>query len=318
MLSSASKSWNSDFSAHFLPMKLFVSKHLNVRQNSISGGMVASTATLIALCFLFLSITLTLSFECNYRASNERWNYHRYWGRRTTHLRQAAEKSNTSGNIKLETEDEVRDRLKTNREVPSNDQEQNVGIGKVLTESYMDSAAFDSLKVQRSYVSILVERGMQTLDDSQRSSAIKASYKYKHFMGTPFEREQENSKSGSATSAKKRESIVVLGTGWGSHSFIKTIDGTKYDVKVVSPRNYFTFTPMLAASAVGTVETRSIVEPIRNVNPLVDYFEAAATAIDTDAKTVKCEAVKCQGASCEISDFDLPYDYLVVGFVCVG
>lgn len=76
-----------------------------------------------------------------------------------------------------------------------------------------------------------------------------------------------------------KEKIVILGTGWGAHAFLKTIDATKYDVTVISPRNYFMFTPMLAASAVGTVELRSICEPIRNVNPLVDYLEA----------TVRCD-----------------------------
>ena len=57
-----------------------------------------------------------------------------------------------------------------------------------------------------------------------------------------------------------RENIVVLGTGWGAASFIKTISGTTYDVTVVSPRNFFLFTPMLAGAAVGTVEYRSITE----------------------------------------------------------
>ena len=32
---------------------------------------------------------------------------------------------------------------------------------------------------------------------------------------------------------------------------IQTIDAQRYDVTVISPRAYFTFTPMLAASAVG-------------------------------------------------------------------
>ena len=62
-----------------------------------------------------------------------------------------------------------------------------------------------------------------------------------------------------------KERLVVLGTGWGSASFLKDIDTSIYDVTVISPRNYFLFTPMLAGSSVGTVEYRSITEPIREV-----------------------------------------------------
>ena len=58
----------------------------------------------------------------------------------------------------------------------------------------------------------------------------------------------------------KRERIVVLGTGWGAHSFLQSIDATKYEVVVVSPRNFFLHTPLLSSSAVGTVEYRSITE----------------------------------------------------------
>lgn len=39
----------------------------------------------------------------------------------------------------------------------------------------------------------------------------------------------------------------------------------KYDVVVVSPRNYFLYTPLLPAVATGTMEERSIVEPVRNL-----------------------------------------------------
>ncbi len=62
-----------------------------------------------------------------------------------------------------------------------------------------------------------------------------------------------------------KERIIVLGTGWGAASFLKSIDCNKYDVTVISPRNYFVFTPMLAGASVGTVEFRSITEPVREV-----------------------------------------------------
>jgi hypothetical protein len=71
---------------------------------------------------------------------------------------------------------------------------------------------------------------------------------------------------------KKR--VMVLGTGWGGHAVSKVVDTGLYEVVVVSPRNYFLFTPMLAGSSVGTVDYRSIIEPIRAANPLADYYEA--------------------------------------------
>ena len=55
-----------------------------------------------------------------------------------------------------------------------------------------------------------------------------------------------------------RATLVVLGSGWASHALIKVVDANKYRVVVVSPRNHFVFTPMLASAAVGTVEYRSM------------------------------------------------------------
>jgi len=74
--------------------------------------------------------------------------------------------------------------------------------------------------------------------------------------------------------------LAVLGTGWAAHSLIKVIDTVRYDVKVISPRNYFLFTPMLPSTAVGTVEFRSIVETFRTANPFVDYLEAFCVDVD--------------------------------------
>ena len=59
--------------------------------------------------------------------------------------------------------------------------------------------------------------------------------------------------------------ILVLGTGWGACSFLRKLDTDKFNVTVVSPRNYFLYTPLLAGTCVGTVEPRSIVEPIRSL-----------------------------------------------------
>lgn len=62
-----------------------------------------------------------------------------------------------------------------------------------------------------------------------------------------------------------RKKVVVLGTGWGGTTFLRNLDSRLYDVQVISPRNYFAFTPLLPSVTSGTVEPRSIVEPIRRV-----------------------------------------------------
>lgn len=63
-----------------------------------------------------------------------------------------------------------------------------------------------------------------------------------------------------------KKKVVVLGTGWAGTSFVKTMKDPSYDIHVVSPRNYFAFTPLLPSVTCGTVEARSVVEPIRNIS----------------------------------------------------
>eukprot|EP00545_Synedropsis_sp_CCMP1620_P011407 CAMPEP_0119008070 /NCGR_PEP_ID=MMETSP1176-20130426/3443_1 /TAXON_ID=265551 /ORGANISM="Synedropsis recta cf, Strain CCMP1620" /LENGTH=620 /DNA_ID=CAMNT_0006960335 /DNA_START=53 /DNA_END=1915 /DNA_ORIENTATION=- len=109
-----------------------------------------------------------------------------------------------------------------------------------------------------------------------------------------------------------KEKIVVLGTGWGAASFLKDVDTNKYDVTVISPRNYFLFTPMLAGASVGTVEYRSITEPIREINRKVNFLEATATSIDPETSSVSCESVVCDGTSCDIEEFTVNYDRIIV------
>ncbi|CAK9158906.1 unnamed protein product [Ilex paraguariensis] len=85
----------------------------------------------------------------------------------------------------------------------------------------------------------------------------------------------------------KKKRVVVLGTGWAGTSFLKDLDISLYDVKVISPRNYFAFTPLLPSVTCGTVEARSIVEPIQRImkkeeedaqrirRTVIDCFETA-------------------------------------------
>lgn len=117
----------------------------------------------------------------------------------------------------------------------------------------------------------------------------------------------------------KRESsnkkVVVIGTGWAGISFLKGLDVTSYDVQVVSPRNYFAFTPLLPSVTCGTVDARSIVEPIRNLikkkNGEINFWEAECFKIDAANKRVLCRS-NLQGNLVGNNEFFLEYDYLVI------
>ena len=66
-------------------------------------------------------------------------------------------------------------------------------------------------------------------------------------------------------SSGNRQRIVLLGTGWGARYFLAAIDRDRYEVRVVSPRNFFLFTPLLPSTSTGTLSTASICSPIREL-----------------------------------------------------
>lgn len=108
--------------------------------------------------------------------------------------------------------------------------------------------------------------------------------------------------------------VVVLGSGWAAHSLVKVVDMKRVDsLTIISPRNFFFFTPLLSASSVGTVEFRSIVEPLRACQPAADFYEAFASDVDLDQKVVKCVPGKREGYAADAGEpFEVPYDTLVV------
>jgi NADH:ubiquinone reductase (non-electrogenic) len=122
--------------------------------------------------------------------------------------------------------------------------------------------------------------------------------------------------------APKREKLVILGCGWGGMALLTNLDKRalqKYDVLVVSISNYFLYTPLLPSLAVGTVEPRSIIDPVRPVinNKLlgrysdanVNFLEAEVTKIDPEKRVLTAND---QGPT-RTSSFEIAYDKLVVG-----
>ncbi|VVA98645.1 unnamed protein product [Arabis nemorensis] len=114
---------------------------------------------------------------------------------------------------------------------------------------------------------------------------------------------------------KKKKKVVVLGTGWAGISFLKDLDITSYDVQVVSPQNYFAFTPLLPSVTCGTVEARSIVESVRNItkkkNGEIELWEADCVNIDPANRKVRCLPVFKDDPEAN-KEFSLEYDYLII------
>jgi NADH:ubiquinone reductase (non-electrogenic) len=103
-----------------------------------------------------------------------------------------------------------------------------------------------------------------------------------------------------------RPRLVVLGSGFAGYSLLGHLPQDLFRVTVISPANHFLFTPLLASAAVGTVELRSILEPVRRRRPWVELLEAEAVGIDFAARRVSCRAAVSG------EEFSVDYDRLVV------
>jgi NADH dehydrogenase len=111
---------------------------------------------------------------------------------------------------------------------------------------------------------------------------------------------------------REKPKLVILGTGWGSTALLKTLNPGDYHVTVVSPVNYFLFTPMLPSATVGTLGLRSLVEPARRIVHRVKghFLKAKAEDVDFSSKLVEVSQVDANGKE---QRFYLPYDKLVIG-----
>jgi NADH:ubiquinone reductase (non-electrogenic) len=98
-----------------------------------------------------------------------------------------------------------------------------------------------------------------------------------------------------------QKKVVVLGSGWGAMSFVQKLDPKEFAVTVVSPRPFFFYTPLLVGTTTGAVSPGSIIEPLRDSAPDVDFLRTACKDVDLENRKVICD-----------DDVTLDYDHLVV------
>jgi hypothetical protein len=94
--------------------------------------------------------------------------------------------------------------------------------------------------------------------------------------------------------AGRKKKVIVLGSGWAAVNFIRNLKPNLYELTVVSPANYFLFTPLLPSVTVGTVEIRSVVEPIRNLihkkhKNTVNFYEGECIDVDVENQKIRCK-----------------------------
>ena len=118
---------------------------------------------------------------------------------------------------------------------------------------------------------------------------------------------------------------------WAGFNLSRKLDKKKYQPVVVSPRPYFAFTPLLASTAVGTLEFRTTIESVRARVTDIEYYQGWADDVSFADKriTVEVNATDTQSTAPTLpahgqsapeakkgKKFDLEYDKLVVAVGC--
>lgn len=94
--------------------------------------------------------------------------------------------------------------------------------------------------------------------------------------------------------------IVVIGSGWGASSFLKHLDlNDNYEVSVISPTDYYVYTPLLVNSIFKTFNLRY------NLNKLypITHIQNKVTSIDFEKQEVYLE---------KLSSSPICYDFLIL------
>ncbi|RFU73992.1 nadh dehydrogenase [Trichoderma arundinaceum] len=121
----------------------------------------------------------------------------------------------------------------------------------------------------------------------------------------------DDDEAGARQQSKVKPRLVILGGGWGGVALLKELNPDEYNVTVISPTNYFLFTPMLPSATVGTLELRSLVEPIRRILSRVNghFIRAKAEDVEFSQKLVEVSQLDQHGKEVR---FYVPYDKLVI------
>lgn len=121
---------------------------------------------------------------------------------------------------------------------------------------------------------------------------------------------------------------------WAGFVLSRELDSKKFQTVVVSPRSYFVFTPLLASTAVGTLEFRTTLESVRGRRTDVEFIQGWGNDVNFNERRIQIEESSMRKALSSPSRastadalgrvedskkgrlFDLEYDKLVVAVGC--
>lgn len=121
----------------------------------------------------------------------------------------------------------------------------------------------------------------------------------------------DDDESEESVQMKDKPRLVILGGGWGGVALLKELNPADYHVTVISPANYFLFTPMLPSVTVGTLAMQSLAEPIRRILSRVKGHFIRASAEDVCFSERLVEISQLDASGKEVRMY-VPYDKLVV------
>ncbi|KIM22237.1 hypothetical protein M408DRAFT_28872 [Serendipita vermifera MAFF 305830] len=120
--------------------------------------------------------------------------------------------------------------------------------------------------------------------------------------------DEENEESVKLASKPK---LVIVGGGWGAVGVLQTLNPGDYHVTVIAPETFSTFTPLLPSAAVGTVQVRSLVEPLRKIIARVrgHFLNGYAVDLIMGEQLLEVETVQTDGSRKRLY---VPYDKLII------
>jgi NADH:ubiquinone reductase (non-electrogenic) len=110
-----------------------------------------------------------------------------------------------------------------------------------------------------------------------------------------------------------KQTVAIIGSGWGGYNLAHALDTRKYNIMVVSPESTSAITPLLASAACGLFYSQLAEEPIRRKHLDVQYVKAYVQDIQFKERTMVCQPAF---DSLSKEQLKIPYDMVVISPGC--